>query len=60
MSTDGQRQPEEQRRLTGEAAFKAHLDSVEKRNAAARKQAAELRSASELATIARARQLKGD
>ena len=59
MSTDGQSQPEE-RRLTGEAAYKAHLESVDKRNAAARKQAAEHKSSAELATIARARRLKGD
>jgi hypothetical protein len=60
MSTQGERQQEEPRRLTGEAAFKAHLDSVDKRNVAARKKAAEHRSSSDLATIARARRLKGD
>jgi hypothetical protein len=51
---------EEPRRLTGDAAWKAHLSDVEKRNADARKKAAEVRSATELAAVARANQLKGD
>jgi len=53
-------EPDEPRRLTGEAAWKAHLDSVDKRNAVAKKRAAERRSGTELAAIARSRQLKGD
>jgi hypothetical protein len=52
--------PDEPRRLTGEAAWKAHLNEVEKRNADAKKKAAEARSAIELAAVARAHQLKGD
>jgi hypothetical protein len=47
------------RRLTGDAAWKAHLDSVDKRNAVAKKKAAERRSTTDLAAIARSRQLKG-
>lgn len=60
MSTDEQSQPEERRKLTGEAAYRAHLESVDKRNALARKKAAEHRVDAERATIARVRQLKGD
>jgi hypothetical protein len=60
MSADGQHDEDEPRRLSGDAAFKAHLESVDKRNLAARKKAAEQRSMSERATIARARLLKGD
>ena len=51
---------DEPRRLTGEAAWKAHLNEVEKRNADARKKAAETRSATDLAAVARAHALKGD
>jgi hypothetical protein len=47
-------------KLTGEAAWKAHLNDVDKRNADAKKKAAETRSATELAAVARANQLKGD
>jgi hypothetical protein len=49
----------EPRRLTGDAAWKAHLDSVDKRNTAAKKKAGERRSTTDLAAVARARQLKG-
>jgi len=51
---------DEPRKLTGDAAWKAHLNEVDKRNADARKKAAEARSATELAEVARAQQLKGD
>ena len=51
---------EEPRRLTGEAAWKAHLDSVGKRNAVAKKKAAEHRSATERANITRSQHLKAD
>ena len=60
MSKQIEEQVEEPRKLTGEAAWKAHLDDVDKRNAATRRQAAADRSTTELAAIARARQLKGD
>ena len=50
----------EPRKLTGEAAWKAHLNEVDKRNVDARKKAAVARSATESAAVARARQLKGD
>jgi len=51
---------DEPRTLTGEAAWKAHLNEVDKRNADTKKKAAETRSASELAAMTRAHQLKGD
>jgi len=51
---------EEPRKLTGEAAWKAHLSDVDKRNADCKKKAAADRSATEMAAVARARQLKGD
>jgi hypothetical protein len=51
---------DEPQRLTGEAAWKAHLNEVDKRNTDARKKAAEARSATELAAVARAHHLKGD
>ena len=60
MSTESEHQEEEPRRLTGEAAYKAHLESIDKRNLAARKKAAEDRSPAERVTTARARRLKGD
>ena len=47
-------------RPTGEAAWKAHLNEVERRNAEARKKAADTRSASDVAAVARAYRLKGD
>jgi hypothetical protein len=51
---------DEPRKLTGEAAWKAHLNDVDKRNSDAKRKATAERSATELAAIARARQLKGD
>ena len=51
---------DEPRRLTGEAAWKAHLNDVDRRNSDAKKKAAVDRSAAELAALARARELKGD
>jgi hypothetical protein len=51
---------DEPRRPTGEAAWKAHLNEVERRNADARRKAAQARSATELAAVARAHQLKDD
>jgi hypothetical protein len=48
------------RRPTGEAAWKAHLNEVERRNVEARKKAAEARSATDVAAVARAYRLKGD
>lgn len=51
---------EERPKATGEAAWKAHLDTVDKRNASAKKKAAERRSSMELSAIARSRALKGD
>ena len=56
---DGQ-QDEEPRKLTGEAAYKAHLESIEKRNMAARKSASDDRSAANQATAVRARRLLHD
>jgi hypothetical protein len=51
---------EEPRRPTGDAAWKAHLTEVERRNADARRKAGEARSATEVAAVARAHRLKGD
>jgi hypothetical protein len=51
---------QEPRRLTGAAAWKAHLDSVDKRNADTKKKAAARRSTTELSVIARSQKLKGD
>jgi hypothetical protein len=48
------------RRPTGDAAWKAHLDAVQRRNAEARKKAADVRSAADVAAVARAYRLKGD
>ena len=50
----------EPRKLRGEAAWKAHLDDVEKRNSAAKRKAAEHPSPVNLAAIARSRELKRD
>jgi hypothetical protein len=60
MNTESERDRDEPRRLTGEAAYKAHLESIDKRNIATRKKAAADRLTSDLATTARARRLKGD
>ena len=51
---------DEPRKLTGEAAWKAHLNDVDKRNVDAKRKATQHRSAAEAAAVARARQLKGD
>jgi hypothetical protein len=51
---------DEPRKLTGEAAWKAHLNEVDKRNAEARRKAADARSAADSAAVARAYRLKGD
>lgn len=56
----GMTDQDEPRRLTGEAAWKAHLNDVDRRNSDAKKKAAVDRSAAELAALARARELKGD
>jgi hypothetical protein len=48
------------RRPTGEAAWKAHLDEVQRRNDEARKKAADARSAADVVAVARAYRLKGD
>lgn len=53
MSTEGSETP----RATGEAAWKAHRDAVEKRNAAAKQAAHEHKSASEIALLGRERRL---
>jgi len=50
----------EPRKLTGDAAWKAHLNDVDKRNSDARKKAAEARAPAVSAAVARANQLKGD
>jgi hypothetical protein len=59
--TEQPEQPEqpEPRRLAGEAAWKAHLATIEKRNGDARKKAAERASSGrDVAHLARARRLK--
>lgn len=48
------------RRPTGDAAWKSHLDEVQRRNEDARKKAADARSAAAVAAVARAHRLKGD
>jgi len=47
-------------RLTGDAAWKAHRDELDKRNAAAKKKAADHKSADSLAAAARERRLAKD
>jgi flagellar hook-length control protein FliK len=56
----GMTEQDEPRKLTGEAAWKAHLNEVDKRNAEARRKAADARSAADSAAVARAYRLKGD
>lgn len=51
---------EQDRRLAGDAAWKAHLDAIEKRNGDARKKAAERVVLKEVAERARVHRLKGD
>ena len=48
------------RRLTGDAAWKAHLNAVQTRNDDARKKAADARLTADVAAVARASRLKGD
>ena len=53
----GPEQEEEPRRPTGDAAWRAHRDDLDRRNAATRKTAHEHTSATDLTTAARERRL---